>query len=56
MLHQRLHLKQNNKNKKLQAQKLPAIYVWRNYVDDFRLVDWICSARAPFEAPKERKK
>ena len=41
----------------MQAQKqVPAKKkLWRNYVGDFRLVEF-CSARAPLEVPKERKK
>ena len=40
----------------MQAQKqVPAIFLWRNYVGDFRLVEFF-SARAPLEVPKERKK
>ena len=41
----------------MQAQKLvPAIFLWRNYVGDFRLVEFCSAARAPLEVPKERKK
>ena len=73
MLHQRLPLPpktnkhthtQKTKKQKLQAQKQESKmsqhcpqFLCATYVGDFRLFDWVCSARAPFQVlnPKNER-
>ena len=62
-LHQRLLLKQKTKtNKKLNCSltsvqdgsALPQFFMWRNYVGDFRLVEF-ASARVPFTQRRKKQ-
>ena len=54
MLHQRLHLKKNTKKHAGTETALPAIFC--DVIMSATSVGRVCSARAPLEIPKERKK
>ena len=65
MLHQRLQLKTHAKKTttagtETGVQDEPALpktdILWRNYVGDFRLVEFALHWRAPLVVPKEQKK